>query len=282
MWNDGTCMGSVKNNDKCCRATTNTSNDFCKYHEHKHKYNTKHINSLKINDDVIVQLCEKYKEFIIINSIIKKFAKEQRNTIMILNKKHMKGLLNIYDNWDDIPIMYWIYINKCWWDIRILINIFTAGINQSDMESPYPVYPMDPYTRKLIQPNELKKLKKHCDLLKIELNNALNIFLTFSVKILTKFYDTPQTERVYMIVDMLSKRLRYKLINYKNSQDCYCGYWVFKKEKKSTFEQLYYVVKNTPIYCGTDGSLIGDPHHLYAMVLINELKQDQYNLETIK
>lgn len=243
----------------------------CKYNQCEHK-NRKDIMCS-------TQLGRKYCEKLIVNNIVNKFKELYNKKINALNSNHAIGLLGIYNSWIEIPIMYWFKMGKTWWDIRILINIYSAGINQSEMENPYPVYPTNPYTRKLVDPHDLKLLLKRSIELNIKLNIALNVFLKLPKIILNKCYKICAVNMRYLIVSELSKKLRYRLINYKNSQDCYCGYWVPKRTKKTTFEQLYSVIRNTPMYCNSEGTLIGDPSYLYAMVLINDLEPEQYVLE---
>lgn len=273
MWNDGFCMSSRKSQERCDREVHKTY-DFCKYHYHKHTYNKKILSLKKDNNISIKIICENYVNMFILDRVINQFNDQHKKVINSLNDNYIQGLLGIYDNWNEIPIMFWFKIDNIWWDIRILNNIFATGINQSEMECPYPVYPCNPYTRSLILPKELKLFRDRCTILNIKINNALNIFLKLPIKTLTLFYHTPPPQRTYDIVNTLTKKLRFRLINYKNSQDCYCGYWVPKKEKKSTFEQLYYVINNTSCYCSNEGTVIGDPNHLYALVLINELKKE--------
>jgi len=271
-------MGSCKSagNIRKCNRETYQMYDFCKYHYHKHVYNKKILDFKK--NTLLQKSCENYINMFVSTYVTNKFHEIYQKTISALNDKYICGLLGIYDSWIEIPIIYWIKIDNIWWDMRILNNIFTVGINQSEMEGPYPIYPCNPYTRALILPNDLKLFRKKCIVLNIKINIAFDVFLNLPLKTLTELHQTTIPQRTYNLVNILSKKLRFKLVNYKNSQNCYCGYWVHKREKKSTFEQLYYVINNTSCYCGNDGVVIGDTNHLYALMLIDDLKPEQYTL----
>jgi hypothetical protein len=48
------------------------------------------------------------------------------------------------------------------------------------------------------------------------------------------------------IVDIFSEWLRFKIINYKDSQNCYQGVWVYKYTELSDFEILFNELNNMP------------------------------------
>lgn len=275
-WNDGFCMAHDKN--KRCRKKICKDLDFCKSHVNEHLYDSQHLQMIKNINHSLIQQYEKFKEDLIIEKVIMQLNKEYKQAINLLNEKYLTGLLNIYDSWEVIPIIYWIKIDNMWWDIRILVSTLSAGLNQSELENPFPIYPSNPYNRNLISPLDLKKINRHIKNIGLKINIALRIFLNLSMKYLNQCHDASMANRANLIIDIFSRKLRFKLVNYKNSQDLYCGYWVKKKEKKSSFERLYNIIRTTPFYCSEGMSLDGMSDHFCASMLIEELDQEQYIL----
>jgi hypothetical protein len=65
--------------------------------------------------------------------------------------------------------------------------------------------------------------------------------MNLSKKILKNIQTTTtQYDVACKIIKQFAKKLRFKTINYKDSQGRYCGYWVPKKEKFSQFETYYH------------------------------------------
>jgi len=181
---------------------------------------------------------------IYIDIIINKFKKVYKEKISELNDKYEYCLLGLNNSWDDIPFYYWIYIDKMWWDIRTLNNTFTSQLNQTELENPYPIYLENPFTRNKISIDEISKIKYHNNVLKkyvnLDVHISLEKFIDLSKKILDNIHRTTnQYDTACKIIKQFSKTLRFKTINYKDSQGRYCGYWVDKKEPLSTFETYY-------------------------------------------
>jgi hypothetical protein len=135
-------------------------------------------------------------------------------------------------------------MDNMWWDLRTLIKVFTGQLNRSDMGQSYPMYPENPFTRVKIIPNELFSLKERIDAINninnsITLNVAMNVFFTLTKRQMTYIFKQKQYGSVLYLIDILGNDLRYKLINYKDSQGNYCGYWVDKKKPLSKFEECY-------------------------------------------
>lgn len=163
-----------------------------------------------------------------------------------LDENFPENLLGIYESWKEVPSKYWILLNKKYWDIRILINVFSNHLTTSEMENPKPSFPHDPYTRRNFTPAELHTFKKTCKDLHLKIYIGLAKFLEANIEEIYKQEYGTSTEMANLIIGTLSSNLRYKIINNKNSQDCYTGYWVLSNYKQSNFEKLYKLYNSMP------------------------------------
>jgi hypothetical protein len=204
-----------------CPRTKEKNNDFCKYHKRYKKYMT----NLK-------------KEESTNNTIINNNINNINNDY--LDKNFSESLFGYYDSWKEVPEKYRININR-WWDIRILVEIIGNQLCTSDMNNPKPNFPFDPFTRINYTQKELDFIKNKIKELKLKIYIGLITFFNINYH---KIYDpkkthTTSSEMVYHIIDNFGKTMRYKLINNKNSQDCYTGLWVPKNMQLSTFEYIF-------------------------------------------
>lgn len=214
---DDFCMSWLNSNNKDIRCTRKVckESDFCQYHKRYSKYMPNIIKNKNIN----------YQE---------------------LDDKFPETLLGIYESWKDISEIYWIELNKKWWDIRILLNMFANQLISSEMENPKPMYPHDPFTRRNFTPIELEKIKNKCKELKLNIYIGLAKFLESNINdIFIQEYGT-SSKMSNFINDNLSKYLRYKIVNFKNSQNCYIGFWVNKCVPLSSFEKMYKLYNSLP------------------------------------
>lgn len=205
------CMAHKSNLEPSIRCPRETSDgDFCRYHKRYKKY-------------------------------MKEFQKIKEE---ILECDDTETLMGYYDSWKEVPEIYRIKLTK-WWDIRILTEIIANQLCTNDMSNPKPNYPFDPFTRINFTPEELEIIKKKIKDIKLPIYVGLVEFLNCDFK---KLYSIQNTEYNTMIkiITILEKKLRYRTINYKNSQDCFTGIWVSKKDKLSEFEKLLSVYHSTP------------------------------------
>jgi len=237
--NNGKCM-AVKNNTmlRCqCRAIRNK--DFCIHHITKHQYDQNLIKDISNNLD----------KTSILNNYVKIYLDECdmkiKQQVIKLNEDYSHGLLGISDDWSEVPFIYWFHMDECWWDIRALLKTFAYQLNQSDLENPCPIYPESPFTRHKFNVDDLIEFSKKIKILKhividLEINDAVDIFINLSRTNLSKVFKLKEQYCVTQhITEELSKTLRYKLINYTNSQGSHCGYWIDKKIAVSQFERDY-------------------------------------------
>lgn len=208
------CMSHKNNlepNIQCSREVVD-GEDFCRYHK-------------------------RYKKYMILDT---KLTQEKLTQEKLIKKddltEDMETLMGYYDSWEEVPEKYRLKLTK-WWDIRILMEIINNQLCTSDMNNPKPNFPFDPFTRMNFSPSDLDKIKNKIKELKLPVYIGLVEFLNCDYK---KIYSTKNTDHKTMLklVSILEKKLRFRIINLKNSQDCYLGIWVNKKDKYSEFEKL--------------------------------------------
>jgi len=195
--------------------------------------------------------------------------KQNQNSKLIksieeLDKHYKHCLLYIMDSWNEV--------NK--WDINIIINHYTTQLNSSNMENPFPIYPSDPFTRTPITKEDIQNIIKKIKQISLNVNLTLKIFLLSKKTDL--FYNEAiisQTGHSSSLLELFDTKMRYKLINNKDSQELYTGYWIQKSAKLSTFEKLYNLIKKIPIY------LIDLNNFIYDNPEINKIKKKMDELD---
>lgn len=216
--NDNICMSwkNIKNKEERCQREKHKNSDFCRYHIRSSKYmpNLKN-NKIVIDDDY-------------------------------LDNNHLENLLGLHDSWQSVPQENRIELNNKWWDINMLVDLFSNQLTSSELENPKPMYPHDPFTRKNFKPCELEIFKKKCKQLDIDIYIGLIEFLNLNLKKIYKEEYGTSNKISLLIVNELSKNLRYRLVNDFNSQNCHNGVWVKKESEYSFFENLYKLYKSLP------------------------------------
>ena len=286
MWYDDKCMSSITKNSimkRCLRKSKNNS-DFCGYHQRGKKYYTPLLKTVKQNDikrnciNVNVRALnleiKKFISLMIIDNIIQKLKDTLASKNKLLDQKYDYNLMDMYSSWEEVSLPYQIKLDDKWCHLELVIYHITNQLNQSDMENSYPIYPTDPFTRKPLSCGSILKLKERIKLLKINVNIALNTLLNFDSITLQKCYieSLESGDRFSRLLDSeLRRYLRYRLINFRNSQSNFTGHWVSLKEDKSKFENLYDAWKNTPYQI---------QHPTTYEIMPNFQKQHLYNLLT--
>lgn len=255
---------NIRCNRQCC-----VNSDFCRYHKRYSIYMPNLINNINNKNNKN-------------NVDIKNINNSNNITYLDLDKKYIENLLGLYESWKDIPTKYWIILNNKYWDIRILLDIFSNNIITSEMENPKPTWPHDPFTRRNYTPKELKFFKKQCKELNLKVYIGLAKFLNAKLKNIYKQEYGTSNEMAEIIIKLLSKNLRYKLINSKNSQDCFIGYWVSKNTKSSTFEEFYKLYISMPfqiyIYDMGDLYISDNIHKKNVKNIIDNIKEEYIDL----
>ena len=250
----GKCV-SFKNKNSCdrCNRKTKAGQIVCGYHKNSKKlYIDKYDNyklwiesELDLNMNDVNKLLKVKTIFAKnkINALIQSKYKNSKNKITELDSKYNKYLIGGEYSWKEIPAKYRFKINKNeMWDIRFLLKHFTQQLNHSDMGNCSPQFPSNPFTRNIYNYKELSKFKNKINNLLIELHISMHEFFKMNIKLL--LYKIEQRDNKYnylsqKLVNHFNKNLRFKNINYKDSQDNYIGHWTKNTIKKTTFELLH-------------------------------------------
>ena len=262
---DGICIAykNKNSNIRCSRKAKNSSL-CCGYHKNGTNL---YIDIIKYNfTPEELKLLLKIKSFIfgvkIKNTIKKYFYK-------ILDNKYGEYLITGDTSWKDIPSKYRFLINnEELWDIRFLINHFATQLNNSSSALPSAKYPNNPFTRKLYNPLAIVQFKNKINKLQLKTPIQLHLFLNSS---LDKIWNSNKKEQI--IINYLEKKLRYQIINQKDSQDNYIGKWVHKSLPKSDFEQLYTEWNNiSPYLMAIGNTMIPNPEKQYYQEILDACK----------
>lgn len=272
---DGICMSCTKNNGNRCKCKVLKNGDFCRIHDKNKKYSDDTLNDVKDNITVADRnnLTEKYLDCVLLefDNLIKTKTDE-------LNNNFQFSLLGMNDNWTEVPFIYWYFLDDSWWDIRTLISTITSQINQTELENPFPIYPENPFTRNKISISCLKLLLKEINILQLHIHISLMTFLNFDDKILNELYEENDQRNITdKVVSIFSKTLRFKMINYRDSQGRFCGYWVDKGTPISFFEETYREIIKNVVYLDNNFTILtvgNDQIKLYD--LLKNLPKENY------
>lgn len=271
---------SLTSSDERCKKKPTKGNDFCQSHIKKHHYCDESIQNIRkeIKDD-------KYENEYI-DLIFDNFDKCRKNAIKYLDENYQHCLLGLSDSWNDVPFMYWYKCDNMWWDIRSLIKIFAQQLNQSELEKPFPIFIENPFTRKRISLDDIHKLRDYFsglpktsgDNCNMRINKALNKFINFTNAQLNVIsLHTTQYTQSNEINRLFCKSLRYKMINYKDSQGRYCGYWVNINTPPTEFEMCYNEI-TTATLLFNDAFVIDTPIYRHIVKLLNSIPKEEYEL----
>ena len=159
-----------------------------------------------------------------------------------LNKNFKYTLMNLYDSWNDIPLSNIILLDNEYWELGIIIDHISNQLNHSSMENPFPIFPNNPFNRKLFSVDALIKLKKRLMLNKSKIHITFKLLLKQSKKLLSIYYCEAQKHDSHFsstLLKLFTKKLRFMIINELSSQGLFNGIWVQKKYPLSSFEIQY-------------------------------------------
>ncbi len=207
---------------KCNRKAVNNTN-YCGYHIKKN--NCKIIKSQKSIKDISKKIKNNYKYI---------YAK-------IFDKYNYENLMNIYDSFIELPIENIIFLDNKFWDVNLLLEQWGNLLCSTEMQNPFPIFPSNPFTRKNLIKNDVINILNSLIINKIKIYNPLKYLLENYDKIYDNEYITYNTDFILSrkIIKLLEEKFRFRLINNKNSQDCYLGFWTDKNEPLSDFEIFY-------------------------------------------
>lgn len=161
------------------------------------------------------------------------------------NKTDIYLYTNNYEieSWCDMQDIYIIKLhgNYCF-GLDYILEYINNKLNSSNMNNPFPSYPLNPFTNEILTKKDLRKIKKLVLLSQTKVAFPLKIFLEDELM----WIDDIKNFDKYKIIDKLETyNIRYKRINLKDSQDNYTGYWISKKIPFSPFENTLYKYMNT-------------------------------------
>lgn len=225
------CIGNNKNSKKRCKNKIDKKKSLLCTH---HTLFCGTINE-KIKQDINTHKIDA-NEYLI-HSIKNKVE----NNTVFLNELHKHNLLSLKESWNDVYYYKRLYIDNYWWDLDILTEHIYYLLNSSSMGNPKPQFPCNPFTLSPISHNGLniyfKKLIYH----KISVNIIFKIFYD-NIDVII---NTNKNEVHCKLTEIFKNNCRYKLINTKDSQNCYIGFWVDKTLPFTEFENMHKLLQNT-------------------------------------
>ena len=277
VWNNDICMSYTSNKKRCIKKAI-VDLDFCGYHKKSKKYHPQlldqirdtYIKQNKINYKSINKELIKLRKDTKIESVTKKLKDKIDIQVSQLDNTSIHKLFTMKDSWSEVPFEDRIKLSDGWWDIKFILNHFTQQLNNTDMENSNPIYPSSPLTRKVYTYEDMLKIKTRIENLKYSINIALRTLLVSPITNIKMWYEEcvkNNTNYTPLLLNYLTNILRFRIINYKDSQDCFTGYWVNKEEPCSEFETLYrnYQYEHFQIF---------DP--VYNLFVINPTREELY------
>ncbi len=190
-------------------------------------------------------------------------------------------LLSMDDSWASVPFTDRIYLDNNWWNVRTILHHFAQQLNNSMMENPYPIYPSNPFNRSCLIPDDIMKLKAKVIELGIPVNIALKVLFQQSITSVSTFWqeaDKSEEQFSTSLLLVLGNSLRYRIINSKNSQDSYIGFWVFRKVPLTQFEKMYNHWVSTPYqsYNAFYNIIVDNPEKEYLKHIMDYMPVEEW------
>jgi hypothetical protein len=176
--------------------------------------------------------------------------------IQYLDENFNYTLMGLYNSWNDMDKGEILYMDREYWNVHIIISHFTQQLNMSSMENPYPIYPNSPFTRKPFSVGSLIILRDKIKRLGIPINIALKLLLSQSIGNLQLIYDNINNSTSNKLLELFETNYRYMLINSKNSQNVYTGFWVSENFPLTQFEKFYNELKTVPYQTVINGYIM--------------------------
>jgi hypothetical protein len=155
-----------------------------------------------------------------------------------LDQKFLHHLMLIKDSWSEVKYKIRLDSNEqeCWWDIEILLEHFAEQLNCSTMSNPSPQWPSNPFNRVQFEKRQLLQLGRQIKDTNLSVNCMIREFFNF---LETKLRYVSIEKFSTCFVNYVSRNYRFRIINSKDSQCNYIGYWTQKDLPVSTFEMHY-------------------------------------------
>lgn len=253
------CLSYSKRTDERCKNNTIKNCDFCAKHIQKHTYYAMHRDVIQLTD------ADNYVFDLYIDLMLNEIDEMHDKAISVLDNEYNHGLFYMFDTWRDVSFVYWGKYNNMWYDMRMLIDIFNAQLNRSEMNNPYPIFPECPYTRIKFSINDLNLISAKIKLLEKHklLSNKYPLKKFLECKCLDKIYDThDKYASATKIVSLFSTSMRFKPLNSLDSQNNMNGEWVPKNKPLSDFEMNTIEINNLLNLMG-DNNISVSVFHIY-------------------
>jgi hypothetical protein len=172
--------------------------------------------------------------------------------IEYLDQKYLHHLMYLKDSWSEVK--YKIKMNtystsntttdtgqECWWDLEILLKHFAEQLNTACMDGPSPQYPSNPFNRQPFRRSQLLTLHEQIKELHLPVNYLIAELFDYLKQSKS---DLPNlTTFAKNFIAFISPKYRFRLVNHKDSQENYIGYWVKKTDPLTLFELRYNELK---------------------------------------
>lgn len=277
------CMASVtkQKTTKQCSLKRKPGFDFCSRHITKKLYHKELLNELKNAsireyDIDLIELNNEINKYIL-QEDLQKLSNRNRH----LNDNFHHNLLCLYSSWDEIPLQNQILLDNEYWEIDIIINHMVYQLNNSNMENSYPVYPNNPFNRKIFNIDSLMQLKNRIMSLNKPIHISLKTLLSLSQNNLNKIYEEAlesPSNFSSILLQIFQKELRFMIINKKNSQDSYTGIWVPKHHPKTQFEIMHKRLNDTPYQIIYNGYVVDNYLRPQIEKMMETHKEQDYNI----
>jgi len=199
------------------------------------------LKNIKINDD-IYEKCLKLNSKI--KNKIKRIHRQNNRVYKLMDTIYHYNLMGIDDSFMDV--LHIVFIDKQPWNLETISKHWAHMLCSTDMQSPAPMFPFNPFTKKNISRDDIINYLEYVDKYKIKIYKPLKYILENYDNIINiESYNT-NYQLSYEIIDILEEKYRFRLINNKNSQECYNGYWVRKTSQLSEFERLLEYFESVP------------------------------------
>ena len=199
-----------------------------------------------------------------------------------LDENFMHHLMLIKESWSEVK--YKIRLDnsgkECWWDLELLLLHFAEQLNISCMSNPSPQWPSNPFNRQPFTKSQLLKLSNQIKELKIPVNYAIKELFNY---LQTKLRYVTIEKFTSFFIEYISQKYRYKLINYRDSQDNYIGYWVKKNEPITLFERRYNEFKliAPSVYNEDIDRLVETPEYKFFKDILNSMPKETVDFGSI-
>jgi hypothetical protein len=211
----------------------------------------------------------------------------ERKMIDHLNENFRHYLLVGDDDWGLIDKRYRYKVSDTeWWDIRILLAYITQNLNFTNMGEPKPHFPSNPFTRDKYTQSQLRLIYQRSKYLKIRLDISVETFFNMKLKRAMKLQNLedrnskdPRNILSGLMIDRFRDTLRYHIVNSKDSQENYIGYWVDKDSSYSDFEHVYneWNEKSPYVYNSMD-ILVPNPEKQFFKDILSHIPIEHWNV----